>query len=64
MSKLGSFSTSPLEWFYSSSVREVVLNAAAKPSCFNVRVIKKKKKNQIVYWLLKKGQKEKGLLYK
>ena len=44
--KLRSFSTSPLEWF-SGSVSEVVLNATAKPSCFNVQVIKKKqKKNQ------------------
>ena len=34
----------PLEWFCSSSVSEVVLNAAAKSSCFNVRVIKKTKK--------------------
>ena len=33
-----------LEWFCSSSVSEVVLNAAAKSSCFNVRVIKKNKK--------------------
>ena len=33
----------PLEWFCSSSVSEVVLNAAAKSSGFNVRVIKNKK---------------------
>ena len=36
----------PLEWFCSNSVSEVVLNAAAKSSCFNVRVIKKKKKKK------------------
>ena len=34
----------PLESFCSSSVSEVVLNAADKSSCFNVRVIKNKKK--------------------
>ena len=33
--------TSPLELFCSSSVSEVALNAAARSSCFNVRVIKK-----------------------
>ena len=32
------------EWFYPSSVSEVVLNAVAKSSCFNVRVNKRKKK--------------------
>ena len=57
MSKLGSFSTSPLEWFYSSSVREVVLNAAAKPSCFNVRVIKKKKKKSNSILVVEEGAK-------
>ena len=36
----------PLEWFCSSSVSEVVLNAGAKPSCYNVRVIKKKKQKK------------------
>ena len=34
----------PLEWFCSSSVSEVVLNAAAKSSCFNMRVIKNNNK--------------------
>ena len=33
--------TSPLELFCSSSVSEVALNAVARSSCFNVRVIKK-----------------------
>ena len=44
-----------------------MLNAAAKPSCFNVRVIKNKNNNkiknkskQIVYRLLKMGLNEKG----
>ena len=49
--KLRSILTSPLEWFYSNSVSEVELNAAAKSSCFNVRVIKnnnKKKLNSIL----------------
>ena len=33
--------TNPLEWFCSSSVSEVALNAAAKSSCFNMRETKK-----------------------
>ena len=37
----------PLEWFCSSSVSERVLNATAKSSAFNVRVIKKKKKKHL-----------------
>ena len=38
----------PLEWFCTSSVSEVVLNAPAKSPCLNVRVIKNnnKKKQQ------------------
>ena len=39
----------PLEWFCTSSASEVVLNAAAKSPCLNVRVIKnnnKKKKKK------------------
>ena len=44
--KLRSILTSPLplEWFCSNSVSGVVLNAAAKSSCFNVQVIKNKVK--------------------
>ena len=38
--RTNSVATSPLEWFYSNSVSKVVLNAAAKSSCFNVRIIK------------------------
>ena len=34
------------EWLYSNSVSEVVLNAAAKSSCFNVRVTKNKNNNK------------------
>ena len=37
----------PLEWFYSISVSEVVLNVSAKLSCFNVRVIKNKNNKKI-----------------
>ena len=46
MNKCGSFSTNPLEWFYSSSVSEVVLNAAAKCAS-NQKAKKKKKKNTL-----------------
>ena len=45
MTKLMSISTSLLEWFCSTSVGEVVLNGAAKSSCFNVQVIKNKNNN-------------------
>ena len=52
----------------SSSVRDVVQNAAAKLFCFNVRVIKNKNKTKkkilTVYRLLKMGLQEKGLFYK
>ena len=49
-----------------------MLNAAAKSSCFIVRVIKNKnnnskkikEKNKIVYRLLKMGLNEKGSFYK
>ena len=44
--KLRSILTSPLEWFYSNSVSEEVLNAAAKSLCFNVQVIKNKNNNK------------------
>ena len=37
----------PLEWFYSNSVSEVVLNTEAKSSCFNVRIIKYKNNKKI-----------------
>ena len=43
--KLRSISTIPLQWFYSNLVIEVVLNATAKSSFFNVQVIKNKNNN-------------------
>ena len=51
--------TSPLELFCSSSVSEVALNAAARSSCFNVRVIKKLNYVPVV----EDGLNEKGLFY-
>ena len=53
----------PLEWFCSSSVSEVVLNAAAKSSCFNVRVIKKKnQKNLNSVPVVEDGAKQEGVV--
>ena len=40
MNQLRSCLTSLLEWFYLSSVSKVILNVMAKPSGFNMRVIK------------------------
>ena len=62
MNKLGSFLTSPLGWFCSSSVSEVVLNAAAKSFGFSANYQKQKTFNSVR--LLKMGLNEKGLFYK
>ena len=56
--KLSSIATSPLEWFYSNSVSKVMLNAAAKSSCFNVPIIK----NSIP--VVEDGANKKGLFFK
>ena len=52
--KVGLYLTSPLEWFYSSLVGEVMLNAMAEPSCLIRKTL-----NSVP--VVEKGLNEKGL---